>query len=514
MDDRRLESLIHDTFNGRLSRRDVLRRAGTLGLSVPVVAALLAACGSSNTASTPTASTGAAGTTGTPAATAVAGTPAASAAATSAATTTPAATPAASPSASTGVAYTKDNPPSVANAAAAKQYSGQTITYYGDSVGIGHDLDVIVTGQFTKDTGINVKVIQHPQSSTDTYATYLRFFQAKSPDIDVMMLDVIWPGAFAPHLMDLSQAFASEKSQYYDTIITNNTVNGKLVAIPWFGDFGMLFYRTDLLQKYGFTSPPATWDDLENQARTIMTGEHGRNSNFWGFVFQGDAYEGLTCDALEWLASTGGGSIIQNGQVTLNNPNAIQILNQARSWVGTIAPRGVTSYLEEDARNVFQGGNAAFMRNWPYAYALANSADSPVNGKVDVAPLPASAGQPHVGTVGGWQLGVSAYSKVQAASIELVRYMASPEVESYRAQIGSFVPTIAAVAADPEVIKAEPFLQKLQSVTRVTRPSGETGANYNQVSTYFFQGVNQILNGANASQQVPQITQQIQRVVG
>ncbi len=420
-----------------------------------------------------------------------------------------AASPAASP-----VAYTLDNPPPVANAAAARQFSSQKLTYYGDGVGIGNDLDKALAGRFTRDTGVQVNVIARPQSSSDTYAQYQRFFQGQSPDLDVFMVDVIWPGAFAPHLVDLSQKLGTEAKQHYQTIIENNTVGGKLVGMPWFGDFGMLFYRTDLLQKYGFSAPPKTWDDLQQQAQKIVDGEKGANANFTGFVFQGNAYEGLTCDALEWLASSGGGQIIENGKVTVNNPQAVAILNKARGWIGTICPRGVTSYQEEEARNAFQGGNSAFMRNWPYAYSLGNKDDSPVKGKFDVAPLPAQSGNKSVGTVGGWQLSVSKYSRSQDAAIEFVRYLTTPEVETYRAVVGSFVPTIPAVAERPEVVRAQPYLKNLADVVRVTRPSRETGEQYNEASTAFFQGVNQILNGQDAAQVLPGVQQRLERLVG
>jgi trehalose/maltose transport system substrate-binding protein len=410
--------------------------------------------------------------------------------------------------------YTRENPPAVEHAAAARQFSVREITYSGDTTGIGRDLDRILVRKFTEDTGIKVRILPKPENATEAFETYQGLFQNKSSDIDVMMLDVIWPGAFAPHLVDLTPALGELAQQHYSAIIENNTVEGRLVAMPWFGDFGMLYYRTDLLQKYGFKAPPQTWDELEQMAQTIMAGEQRENPNFMGFVFQGAAYEGLTCDALEWVASVGGGTFIkENGEVTINNPEAIQMLNRTQRWVGTIAPRGVTSFKEEESRIVFQGGNAAFMRNWPYVYALAQQAGSPIKGKFDVAPLPTNAGQQPVGTVGGWQLAVSRYSDAQEAAIEFVRYMTSPEVQTYRALVGAYVPTIPSVAQQPAVLEALPFLQPMENVKRVTRPSGILADKYNEGSTAIFQGVNQILNGADAAPVLRPIEQKLQRLV-
>jgi trehalose/maltose transport system substrate-binding protein len=404
--------------------------------------------------------------------------------------------------------------PEVPNAEAASAFSGASLTYYGDGVGIGNQLDETLAAKFTEATGIQIEVIPRPEDATETYATYQRTFEAKSGDIDVMMVDVIWPGAFAQHLLDLSDAFADSMDQWYESIVTNNTIDGKFVGAPWFGDFGILYYRTDLLEKYGFDGPPTTWDELEEQATTIMDGEKGSNPNFAGFVFQGKAYEGLTCDALEWIASVGGGTIIEDGEVTLDNDDAKAILDKIGGWVGGIVPTGVTGYQEEDARNAFQGGNAAFMRNWPYAYSLGQADDSAVKDMFEVGPLPAGEGQDPVGTLGGWQLAVSAYSEEPEAGTEFVKYMVSPEVVKWRAIVASFVPLIKDVAEDPQVITAQPYLENLADVVRVTRPSQSTGENYNQVSTEFFQGVNEILTGSSADDIIPTVTQRIERIIG
>ena len=143
----------------------------------------------------------------------------------------------------------------------------------------------------------------------------------------------------------------------------------------------------------------------------------------WGFVFQGNAYEGLTCNALEWVESNGGGQIIEpDGTISINNPNAAAAVEMAKGWVGTISPPGVLAYQEEEARGVWQTGNAVFMRNWPYAYSLGNGDDSPIKGKFDVTTLPAGSGEGarSAATLGGWNLAVSKYSEHPEAAIELV----------------------------------------------------------------------------------------------
>jgi trehalose/maltose transport system substrate-binding protein len=409
--------------------------------------------------------------------------------------------------------YTADEAPDVFNADDAKQYSGTKLVFWGDSVGPCKKAGDLLCAKFTEQTGIEVQNVERPQSSDESYAQYQRIFQAQSGDFDAGMIDVIWPGAFGQHLLDLTDAFSDVSGDYYETIIQNNTVDGKLIAIPWFGDFGMMYYRTDLAEKYGYDGPPETWDDLEEMAQKVLDGEKAANANFAGFVFQGNAYEGLTCNALEWLASTGGGQIVENGEVTLDNQQAIDTLNRAKGWIGGISPQGVTTYQEDPSLNAFPGGNSMFMRNWPYAYAASGADDSPVHGKFDVAPIPASAGSDHVGTVGGWQIAVNKYSKNQEAAIEFTRYMTGPDVLKWRAIYYSFVPTMAQVSDDPQVVEAMPFLKSMSDVVRVTRPSKEAGDQYNRLSTIFFQGCNEILNGKDAKDVVPGMADDIKKII-
>ena len=227
--------------------------------------------------------------------------------------------------------------PKVPNAAAIrKKYHGQKITFVGDSVGNGHVRDTRLAKRFTHDTGIKVSVVPHPSASDQAYAHLVRAFSSKSSSIDVAMIDVVWPGAFAPYLVNLKKPLGKQSKLHLASIVANDTIKGKLVAMPWFGDYGILYYRTDLLKKYGYKAPPKTWSDLFKMAKKIQDGERASTPNFTGFVFQGNAYEGLTCNALEWIASAGGGHIIDNGKVTIDNAKARTILDAS-------APRSARS---------------------------------------------------------------------------------------------------------------------------------------------------------------------------
>lgn len=353
--------------------------------------------------------------------------------------------------------------------------------------------------------GVTIEVLEGPERTDELLSVYSLFFDRES-GVDIMQLDVIWPGEFADFMVDLADYVDEEVlSRYFPTMLENNIVDGKLVALPWFTDAGLLYYRTDLLDKYGFDGPPQTWAELEEMARTIQEGERNAgNESFWGFVWQGNAYEGLTVDALEWIASGGGGTIVSpEGTITVNNPQARAMLERAAGWVDTISLPGVLSFAEEEARNYWQAGNAAFMRNWPYAYSLASAAGSPVAGRFDVAPLPAGDGGGSVAGLGGWGLGVTAYSEHPEIAADVVVYLTSPEVQRLRAVEGSFAPTIPELYDDPEVESAIPFITELREVAEnaVARPSAATAPNYREVSRAFYEAVHRVLTGEDTAEE-------------
>ncbi|MET0563832.1 MAG: ABC transporter substrate-binding protein [Gaiellaceae bacterium] len=429
--------------------------------------------------------------------------------------------------ASLSVAAASSNKPSRAHKAAAisapkvpnakaikKKYGGQKITFVGDSVGDGHKRDLALAKRFTKDTGIKVNVVPHPAASDQSYSQLVRAFSQKSSSIDVAMIDVVWPGAFAPYLVNLKPKLGKQSKLHIQSIVQNDTIGGKLVAMPWFGDYGILYYRTDLLKKYGYKAPPKTWNQLFTMARKIQTGEQKTNKNFYGFVFQGNAYEGLTCNALEWIASAGGGTLISGGKATINNAKARTILDAMRVQIGKTTPRGVTSYQEDQTEHAFDDGNAAFARNWPYQYGIGATTGSKVKGKFSVTVLPHGATGKSVGTVGGWQLAVSKFSKRKDASIEFVRYMTSPAVEKFDALTNSNVPTIVSVAKDKAVRAKNPYLKPaIASVPRVTRPAKFLKTHYNEASKVIYQGVNQILNGTPAKNVLPGMQSKLNQII-
>ena len=351
---------------------------------------------------------------------------------------------------------------------------------------------------------VTVTALETPDLATDRLGLYQQFWEAQSADVDLYQVDVIWAGIIAEHMVDMKEYLTQEQiDQYFPAMIAGQTIEDRLVAIPWFTDAAGLYYRTDLLEKYGL-EVPTTWDELTAAAQTIQDGERAEgNTEFWGYVWQGNSYEGLTCDAHEWLVSETGETFISpDGVVNVNNPEFVAALERAAGWVGGISPDAVTTYGEEESRGVWQAGNAAFMRNWPYAYGLGNGEDSAIAGQFDYAPLPMGAVTAGA-CLGGWQLAVSQYSDNPDAAASVARFRTAPEEQKLRALSPQGAnPTIPALYEDPDLEAANPLFARMGPIlaTAVARPSGVTAERYNDASTIFFSNVHSVLTGGTDAQ--------------
>jgi trehalose/maltose transport system substrate-binding protein len=379
-----------------------------------------------------------------------------------------------------------------------------SLTVAGGAVGAEYELvQEQLQGYTDLCPNVTFELLEMPDSATDRLGFYQQIWEAQSDEVDVFQTDVIWAGIIAPNVVDLNEYLPEGyMDQFFPNMVEGQNIDGRQVAIPWFTDAAGLYYRTDLLEKYGL-EVPTTWAELEEAAQTIQDGERAEGmDDFYGYVWQGNAYEGLTCDAHEWLVSeTGNSFITPEGEVNVNNPEFVAALERAAGWVGGISPEAVTTYQEEESRAVWQAGNAAFMRNWPYAYNLGNAEDSVIAGNFGYAPLPAGeAGS--AACLGGWQLAVSAYSDNIEAAASVAAYLGSETVQLARAlSPQGNNPTIPALYETPE-LSADPLFASMGPIleTAFARPSGVTAERYNDASTIFFSYVHEVLTGENDAQ--------------
>jgi trehalose/maltose transport system substrate-binding protein len=378
-----------------------------------------------------------------------------------------------------------------------------------------------VMHRFEQITGIHVNILRPGNDTTVVLKDYMNQFRSGAPKADVYAIDIVWPSLLAQDAEDLRPVF-SELGEFAPQLIGNDTVDGKLVALPYFVEVSLLYYRTDLLRKYGFARPPRTWRELEDQARLIQAGERANGKrNFWGYLWQGAPSEALTCNALEWQVSEGGGALLNNqGTLDFATRIAAASWNRARRWVGTISPPSVLGHLEDDSLKIWKNGDASFMRNWPYAYEESIKTDSRVKGKVAVSLLPMGEGRNgrHADTLGGFQLMISKRSQHKQAAIELLKFLTSPESQRLNAVTRGYAPVTMHLYTDPTVLHSAAFLTVVHKTLlggALARPSAISGGKYDALSSAFFTNVHSSLMGdVSAASAAEKLKHDLQTLLG
>ena len=307
--------------------------------------------------------------------------------------------------------------------------------------------------------------------------------RGSGPGFDVMMLDVIWVPEFARAgwLLDLTPSLdPREMDAHFPAARDAAMWKGRVWALPWNFNVGLLYYRADLLARHGL-APPRTDAELEDAVRTITAAE--RDPKLDGFVWQGEQYEGLTCNALEALWASGTDLVSPHGAVLPDAARAEDAFARLRGWIDRgISPAWVSAADEELTRRAFGDGRAIFLRNWFYAMDLFDAPDSRVRGKVGLAPLPRrSAGVAAPGSTGGSLLGVSRVTRHPAAAVALARFLASDEAQRILAG-GSVLPTRMALYHDAALLARRPHMPRFHDIALAARPRPITPA-YLMLST-------------------------------
>ncbi len=246
---------------------------------------------------------------------------------------------------------------------------------------------------------------------------------------------------------------------------------GKIYAVPWYTDAGLLYYRQDLLEKAGYSEPPVTWDELQEMANKVKQDEGIKN----GFVFQGAEYEGGVCNGLEYIRTHGGDVLDPDdpSKVIIDSPESAAGLATWHSMVESGAsPQAVLQYQEDESHSSFLNGEAVFIRNWPYMYALAGTSDFPnvKQEQVGITPIPLDEeGNPSFSTLGGWNFLINAASDKQDQAWEFIKFMTSEESMKFRSVKATVLPTRTSLLTDPEIEKI-PVVAQGRPAIENTRP--------------------------------------------
>ncbi|HSZ48394.1 MAG TPA: ABC transporter substrate-binding protein [Streptosporangiaceae bacterium] len=375
-----------------------------------------------------------------------------------------------------------------------------TINWWASPINTsGKDVRQVLISDFAaKYPNIKVTLTSAPTDTDTNRATLATDISGGSATPDVFMGDVIWPAQFGAHQLAVplsSYLPASYWNQFAPGLVTGATYKGQVYGSPLFEDQGFLYYRKDLLAKEHL-AVPTTWEQLESEAEQLQKAGLVK----YGFVWQGASYEGLTTNFLEYLTDAGG-TVTNSGYTTadLNSPASVKAVTFMRSLVSTgVSPAAVSTFQEAQAMSTFASGQAAFLRNWDYAYADSQVPGTPTVGKVGVAPMPTFAGHPYPGysNIGGWNLYINPHSKNIAADLTFIKFMASTQAQDVLARQYSEIPTVQSVRTSPQVLAENPVLATVPKTRLVPRPAGTP--NYPQLSTAIYQNVNSALAGSSS----------------
>jgi multiple sugar transport system substrate-binding protein len=327
---------------------------------------------------------------------------------------------------------------------------------------------------------VKAKLIELPTSADEQRTQLTQRLRAKSAECDVLGMDVIWTAEFAAQewLQDVSALVDDREDEFIASTLDSAEYEGKHWAIPFNTNAGFMYYRTDKLD-----AAPETWQEVGQAAK-----EEG------GLVYQGAQYEGLTVNFLERLYSAGGTVLNEDGtESTLNSPEAEEVLTQMAEEVKSGAvPKANLTYMEEESRRAFESGKPAVMRNWPYAYSLGKESD--IGDKFEVSPLPAFEGGEPAGVLGGYNLGVSSYSKNPEAAVEFINYATNMESQVLMGSKASLPPVLSGAYDDPAMKKAMPFAEELRQGVEQAQPRPVSPV-YTQISEAIYKNVYEAIQG-------------------
>ncbi|MEW2132351.1 ABC transporter substrate-binding protein [Streptomyces sp. NPDC005435] len=334
-----------------------------------------------------------------------------------------------------------------------------------------------------------VTLVELPDSADETHAQMTTDLRGGDRGrFDVLNIDVNWTSEFAAAgwIRPLPPDRFPLKT-FLPPVVDTATYEGRLYAVPYVTNAGLLLYRKDVLDKEG-VPPPRTWAELEHDARTIAP-KYGLD----GYAGQFLPYEGLTVNAAEAVYSAGGSILGGEGtRVTVNS-------DAAREGIGFLArgvregwiPKAALTYKEEESKRAFQDGRLLFLRNWPYAVASAKG--SKVAGKVGAVTLPGPHG-PGTSVLGGSNLAVNTHARHPDSAARLIAYLTSEGVQRQVLTRGALPPVRAALYQDPDLIRRYPYLPTLRTAVLTAAPRPKS-PRYDQVSLVVQAVVHDALTG-------------------
>lgn len=343
---------------------------------------------------------------------------------------------------------------------------------------------------------ISVDLVAGPSDTDVNRTTLTTQIAAGSATPDVALGDIAWPGQFAKNKLAVPATDLVPKDfwdQYPEGLREAAKVEDDYYMFPVYIDESFLVYRKDLLSKHSL-QVPNSWEEVAAASKKLIDAGDVEA----GFVYQGNVYEGLTCNTTEFVADAGGSLTDEDvTRASVTNSEAKRALEFLRSLVkDKITPRASMTYIEQGSLDAFTTGRAAFLRNWSYAYDVANSPDSSkVAGKVGLRSRPGfDGGASGHSTIGGWGNYVNPHTQHPAAALAFARWMSDEEAQRIIVRKGGVIPASQEALTSKDAEQADRAQYRVaQDITLVPRPTAT--AFYPKLSQAVFVNANAIILG-------------------
>nr|WP_091299146.1 ABC transporter substrate-binding protein [Amycolatopsis xylanica] len=282
-----------------------------------------------------------------------------------------------------------------------------------------------------------------PRGADDQRVQLARRLAAGDKALDIMGLDVTWVPEFAEAGWAEEWTGANQAEAVKDVLpgpLATATWNGKLYGATKNTNVQLLWYDDRVTPK-----PPSTFDEMIAEATRLRAA--GKPSNV---VFTGAQYEGLVVFYNTLVASAGGKILSDDGKSVVMDQGAVKALALLKTLVTSgVSDPSASNQKEDDIRQAFQRGTAAFELNWPYVYA-SYAKEKPADlAHFKWARYPSVApGTPSRVTIGGFNLAVSSYSRHKAEAFEAALCLRSPASQKYQALVDGVPPSVAGVYSD------------------------------------------------------------------
>jgi multiple sugar transport system substrate-binding protein len=338
--------------------------------------------------------------------------------------------------------------------------------------------------------GIRLEVIRGPLDTETISDLAISSLLLGDVPFDLLLVDVSWLAKYvaAGWLEPLERWFGPEVLAAMEPgARLGNGFDGHLWRMPLTGDTGLLYWRTDLMER-----PPRDTAELEAISRDLQR----RGRVRWGYLWQGRQYEGLSCVMVEVLQAFGARWWDESRATTeLDSPEAVA----AASWLDGllrdgVSPKAVANFAENDALQVFAAGEAAFLRNWPYAWREIEKGDGPVKGKVGVTTMIAAPGHQGGGTLGTWGLSLIRGTPHPEEAVAVIRWLTGEEVQRRLTLEQGYAPTWSRLYEDPDLQRQAPLLAVQRQALQHPQLRPLTAA-YAQLSDLLVRQVNGMLTG-------------------